>query len=111
MIVLLLAGCPPGDEELPATLGDCPQDSTITWTEAEPVFTTWCADCHSSALEAGSRQGAPVAVNYDSPEDAAVNDFVTWTQIHQQRMPLTGGPVPEEQAWIVWEWLSCGGPT
>ncbi|MBA2321079.1 MAG: hypothetical protein H0V89_07985, partial [Deltaproteobacteria bacterium] len=39
----------------------CPPESWVTWDNfAEPVVTTWCLPCHSSALGVELRQGAPV---------------------------------------------------
>ncbi|MCB9674655.1 MAG: hypothetical protein H6737_06020 [Alphaproteobacteria bacterium] len=115
VVGLVLAGCngapPDTDEEgLPTELGDCASGTSLTWVDVEPIFVESCTSCHSTTLEGPLRNSAPAAVNYDTPEVARNGAFSTWTQIRLERMPLTGGPLVEDDALVVWEWLSCGGP-
>ena len=105
----LLSACP-GDEGLPTALGDCPDDSVVVWADVEPIFSANCTRCHDSELGPGERNGAPEAVNFDNSSDAALNGFRTWTMIQMGLMPLNAAPLPEEDALLIWEWLSCGGP-
>lgn len=103
----LLGACEP---ELPAELGDCPEDSTVGWAEASAVFEANCTRCHHSELEGDDRNGAEELVNFDTREAASQNDFLVWSMIWPERMPPDADPMSEDEAWIVWEWLSCGGP-
>ena len=105
-LILLLLGCPP--KGLPTQLEECPDDS-VTWADAEPVFAEHCTRCHSSTLPDGARSGAPLLINFDTPEAALMQDFVAWTQITTGRMPI-GATLPDEDALVIWSWLSCGGP-
>lgn len=101
------AGCP---VTLPANLGDCADGTTLTWSEVEPIFAENCAGCHSSTLSGDDRNGAPEDVDFDSPDWARDADWLTWSQIHSERMPDDGPMSSPEDALLVWEWLSCGGP-
>jgi uncharacterized membrane protein len=96
-------------EILPESLGQCDADSMVVWSEVEPIFQSHCTACHASELEASDRQGAPVGIDYDQAEHARLNSELTWQLIRTGQMPLQG-TVPFEDAMMVWEWLSCGGP-
>ena len=89
--------------------GECDADSMVVWSEVEPIFQSHCTACHASELEASDRQGAPVGIDYDQAEHARLNSELTWQLIRTGQMPLQG-TVPFEDAMMVWEWLSCGGP-
>ena len=120
VLLALLAACGAEDDSgssggeetgLPAELGSCADGTALTWTEAGPIFGQRCAGCHSSALAGADRQGAPAPINYDTPEDAVVNAFVTWGSISSGAMPLPdAAALPAAEAAEIWEWLSCGGP-
>ncbi len=107
LVVGGIGGCDGTSDELPTSLGDC-EDDFATWAEAEPVFAEHCTRCHSTQLAVGDRSGAPELINFDTPEEAAVNAFRTWTVIERDIMPTDGAAVPEDDKWVLWEWLSCG---
>ena len=107
-LCLLLTACPGEEAELPTALGDC-GEPTVTWEQVEPVFADNCTSCHDSTLEEGDRQGASLLINFDSPEEARSNGFLTWTTIQTGRMPPLG-PLENSDAMLIWDWLSCNGP-
>lgn len=105
--LLVLSACPM-EQELPSELGEC-LPPTVTWEQVQPVLDAHCNSCHSASLAEGERQGAPLLVNFDSPEDARTNGFLTWTVIQTDRMPPLG-PLEHADALLIWDWLSCNGP-
>lgn len=110
--LLFAAACTDGGEvpdELPGALGDCDESADIGWADVEPVFAAHCTSCHASTLASEERQDAPVGVNFDSPETARLNADMTWMMVRSEQMPRDG-VVPFEEAMLLWEWLSCGGP-
>ncbi|MEZ4320840.1 MAG: hypothetical protein R3F61_25410 [Myxococcota bacterium] len=117
-VVLWLAGCTgsPADTDtdtdagLPDDLGTCADGTALTWADVEPVFTPNCARCHASTLTGPDRNGATVGVDFDAPETARNGAFLTWSQIYTEKMPKTGDLLSTDDALLIWEWLSCGGP-
>lgn len=108
LLLPLLGGC---EAELPSDLGPCEEGTELTWTDVDPIFAATCAPCHDSALATeAERSGAPPEVNYDTPEAAANNGFLTWSEIWIGRMPKEG-EISDEDALLVWEWLSCEEPS
>ncbi len=108
MVAASVAGCPTA--ELPADLGDCPDDSSVTWRDVEPVLADHCTRCHSSELVTPEeRQDATEGVDFDTPEAARGQSWLAWSQVTTGRMPKDGG-LADEDALILWEWWSCGGP-
>jgi uncharacterized membrane protein len=106
LFAVLLFGCA---DPLPDALGDCADGTDLTWSEVEPLFAEHCTSCHSSQLDGAAREGAPSALNYDTPEAAMSQAFSAWIQIRRGSMPVAG-PMPDEDAVVLWEWFSCGGP-
>lgn len=101
-------GCPP--QGLPDGLGDCPDDSSVVWASVEPILTVDCAGCHASTREtAEERQDAPEGVDFDTADAAAAPGWLAWSQIQRGLMPKEG-ELPREDALLLWEWWSCGGP-
>ena len=96
-------------DSLPESLGRCDPESPPTWADVEPLFADHCTECHSTTNESSSRQGAPIGIDYDSAESSRLNSDLTWQMIVTERMPLKA-PMPHEEALLVWDWLSCGGP-
>jgi uncharacterized membrane protein len=90
----------------------CPEDSPLTYDSfGDPFMRNWCTACHSSDLPAGTRQGAPVAVDLDSRAGV-----LEWTARIEARalgepptMPPTPGPSADERTLLA-EWLACGAP-
>ncbi len=114
VLMPLFIGCSVGDggTPLPASLGDCPDDSVISWADVEPAFAANCTRCHHFDLTGGARRAAPRWVDYDTPEramDAAAPEE-SWRQIAEQGMPSDQPISSAEDALLIWEWYSCGGP-
>jgi uncharacterized membrane protein len=104
-VVVLGSGCPP--EELPSTLGDCAEGTELTWEQTKVVLDAHCTRCHSSALGEGERNDAPLLMNFDTEEDVFAHAYASWPQIWIGRMPKDTGPMPYDDAMILWEWFSC----
>jgi hypothetical protein len=114
LTISALLACGNNGGGLPATLSECPDDSTVNWDVAGPVFEAHCTSCHNSTKSGSERVGATEDVDYDtadlaynSPETTASS---TWSQIYGGAMPPGDATVPEADALIIHEWLSCGGP-
>ena len=89
--------------------GECPDDSSVSWTDVEPVFSEDCTSCHASDLVGDDWNGAPVDYDYDSSEAAAAHPNWTWAEITLGHMPPSGA-LPESEQELIREWLACGGP-
>ncbi len=106
---LFLAGCPSGD--LPSDLGECPDGSSVSWVDVQPVFAGNCTRCHASELvTSDERSDATEGFDYDSAEAARSSAWLVWSQISSGRMPKDAEFTTAEDALLVWEWLSCDGP-
>ena len=110
--VLLACGGPPGG--LPATLSECPTDSTVDWAVVGPLFQAHCTACHSSEKSGSERVGAKEGVDYDTADlafnSAETTPAISWAEIYSGSMPPGDATVPEADALAIHEWLSCGGP-
>jgi hypothetical protein len=116
----LMVACPGTDttasdsdsapEELPIELGDCVDGTALGWGDVEATFSLRCAGCHSTALTGDARSGAPELIDYDTAEVAIANAFLSWSMIYSGQMPKGTGPLPEDEAWLLWECMSCGVP-
>ena len=102
---------PVADYEIAEQLADDCPDPLITWADAGPAFADQCTGCHDSSLAVGDRNGAPESANYDTAAGvlAVGGDFV-WQRIFDAEMPPGPDSVPQDQAELIWAWLSCGGP-
>lgn len=109
LIAVALGACPAEDTGPPAALGDCPPESTVVWSDVQPIFGTYCTHCHSTTLEGDDRNGAPEDVNLDTI-DGAQPDWLVWQMVWTGQMPEDRVIVPEEDKWLIYEWLSCGRP-
>lgn len=110
----VLLACGGGTGGLPATLSECPTDSAVDWAVAGPLFQANCTACHSSEKSGSERVGAQEGVDYDTA-DLAINSAETtpagsWAEIYSGSMPPGDASVPEADALVIHEWLSCGGP-
>jgi hypothetical protein len=78
---------------------------------AGPFLLNWCVGCHSSALPADARQGAPVDLDFDSLDGIRSNlDRVRRVVVDAPRMPPLGGPSAEDRGRFG-TWLDCGAPS
>ena len=111
LLVLACAKDAPLDsaDVLPDSLGRCNPDNSLNWSGVEALFGAHCTDCHSSDKDGSQRQGAPPGIDYDTAELSRLNSDRTWQMIVTEQMP-SEDPVPHEDALLIWEWLSCGGP-
>lgn len=119
---LLLVGCgaepetsaPPVAADS-ATLAErpCPEDSIVSYESfGGPFLLDWCTGCHAAGLPDGSRQGAPLGVDFDDLEAARKHAARIWARAADGNatMPPVGGPDEEERTRLG-EWLACGAPT
>ena len=112
LTLVLLTAC--GSGGLPASLGDCPDDSTVTWAQAGTIFSSNCVSCHSIENTGAERVGAKENVDYDNA-DVAFNSSGatpqdTWASIYADEMPPGDATLSDADALVIHEWLSCGGP-
>jgi hypothetical protein len=91
---------------------ECPEDSLLGYDNfGGPFMFTWCTGCHASAVPEGSRQGAPLDMNFDDLESIRLHR----ARIEERAgrvggtMPPAGGPGDDERAQLL-EWLACGAP-
>lgn len=90
----------------------CPEDSLLSADNfGMPFLLTWCAGCHSAALDADERAGAPVGIDLDSIEGARehLQRIYVRTAMDDATMPPAGGPTADERARLG-DWLACGAP-
>ena len=112
LTLFLLTAC--GSGGLPATLGECADDSTVNWAQVGPIFATNCVACHSIDNTGAERVGAKENVDYDNA-DVAFNSSGatpqdTWASIYSDEMSPGDAAVSDADALVIHEWLSCGGP-
>jgi len=100
VLASLLSACDPGA---------CPEGSSVTWADVEPLFSEHCTSCHSSALSEGERADAPLGYDYDSVESARAHPNWTWAEVTLGHMPPEGALADQEQQ-LIREWLACDGP-
>ncbi|MFT5457073.1 MAG: hypothetical protein ACI9K2_003566 [Myxococcota bacterium] len=119
---LLLPGCdrvswlrgPPdeGGVVAPSPAQDPSCTDSPTWESfGQAWLRTWCTPCHSSALPAEARQGAPLGIDFDtySATLPLASRLVPVAGGADATMPPAGGPSPEERARLE-EWVECGLP-
>ena len=119
MIAAVLAGCgteyqpidsATSEEEAIAVDPDACETSYLSYDNfGEPFVLDWCRGCHSSAVPAGMRQKAPVAINFDTLEDVRNRRerILVRAGSLTATMPPAGGPTEEERKLLA-EWLACG---
>jgi hypothetical protein len=108
-----------GDGSAPETSGPspipgraCPDNSPLTYQSfGQPFFSSWCTGCHSSALSADLRRGAPADVNFDTLAMIRAKLGVVFTMAGDDHttMPPAGGP-PADLRHQLGDWLACGAP-
>lgn len=69
-----------------------------------------CVRCHSSKLEGSARNGAAVAVNFDSYEAAKASAEEAAHEVHEGAMPPSGSGVmlTENETQQLYRWALCG---
>jgi hypothetical protein len=90
----------------------CPPDSILDFHNlGGPYLLDHCRGCHSGALPADMRQGAPLGVDFDSLDDVRQWAPRIWARAADDNatMPPVGVPGAEERA-LFGEWLACGAP-
>lgn len=108
-IALTSFGCQ-GEEESETT--SCDTSSTLSYESfGGPFFLNWCTGCHSSKIPEGSRQDAPVEINFDSIADIRSHQSRIFDKaVHSHKMPPAGGPNDVERE-LLGQWLGCGAPS
>lgn len=95
------------------TVLDCPKGTNLTYDNfGEGFLLNYCTMCHSSALDLTRRVGAPIEVNFDSADDAALWRASILVRVDPKAtapMPPAANIDPTEQA-LMLEWLNCGAP-
>jgi hypothetical protein len=102
-----------------SALPPCPKDSPLTFRSfGDGFLRTWCTGCHSSALAADERQGAPDDVNFDRgalyrPHAQAVYERAVLEAAKHgasaSPMPPAGGVTEADRRRLA-EWIACGSP-
>ncbi len=112
-VAVLALACDTSGDDFPTTLGECPSDTTVTWSTVEPLFASNCNRCHASSLTGTARAYAPVGVDYDTEDLAAINADDSWDRIAKGVNDESGGmpnddPISSQaDALLIREWLSC----
>ena len=101
MFALLAAAC---GEDLPDV--DC--DTADPRPFAEVTLLVGCTGCHATTLGEGSRNGAPLGIDYDTYEAAVASAKVGVESVYAGRMPPVGAPEPDKE--IFYAWALCGQP-
>jgi hypothetical protein len=90
----------------------CPENTPLSYQSfGQPFFSSWCTGCHSSALPADLRRGAPADVNFDTLASirAKLPDVYAMAGDTHTTMPPAGGPPPDLRRQLG-DWLACGAP-
>jgi uncharacterized membrane protein len=119
-LLLVLSGC--GEKLEPAAApplsdgGSCAAgdkgDKKVTFEDQiKPLFATYCLSCHSASLAEAKRQGAPMAINYDSYEAAVKHLDQALEETTAETMPPAGAPkVPADKRQLLECWKQQGHP-
>jgi hypothetical protein len=102
-------GCQ-GEEEA-STETTCDSSQALDYESfGGPFFLNWCTGCHSSKIPEGSRQEAPLDINFDSIDDIRSHGRrIVDKAVHTHKMPPAGGPTDTERE-LLGQWLGCGAP-
>ncbi len=99
---------------LPTTSStECPDGTVWTWDNlGEAYLLNYCTSCHSAALGDTERSGAPLTVDFDTPEAVQVwrANIIENISAEKPTMPPTLH-VPQEESENFLSWLKCGAPT
>ena len=105
--LLLVTACGGHGHELPDV--DC--DAVTVPTYAQLTILEDCTMCHASTLEGGSRNLAPVGVDYDTYEAAVEHGEHGVEEVYEGKMPPAGiGNVTEQEKLDFYAWALCGTP-
>jgi len=99
------------------TQSQCPDGSTITWTNfGQKFMSDYCTRCHDSKLTGSARQGAPSFHDFDTVFGVrAVHDHIDETTASgpastNTSMPPDGAKPTLEDRQKLGEWIACGSP-
>ena len=119
--IALATACGPATPEGSATptptpfdLGGrpCPSTSVYTYENfGEPFLRGQCLGCHSSDLPEGSRQNAPVGVDFNNYAEVRNWAVRIYARAGDQNvtMPPAGGPVAPDRVALA-DWIACNAP-
>ncbi len=91
---------------------DCPPEGTdLTWNNfAAGFFAQHCNECHTANAE--DRRGAPVAYVFDTLDQVRALQDRIFLRSAADNVTMPPGPddPPEDERWLLAEWLACGAP-
>ena len=90
----------------------CPPDSFLAYDNFGAGFLAEnCSGCHGSGVPEAMRQGAPVAIHFDTLAEvrALAPRMYLRAGDGYSTMPPAGGPSGEARQ-LFGEWLACGAP-
>jgi mono/diheme cytochrome c family protein len=102
----LVFGCD-GDKNDPVFVSDADVGMVNFIADVQPIVQTNCLGCHSFSISGGDRNGAPVAINFDTYENVVSNADRANARIQSGTMP-PGGGIPETDRAILSEWVISG---
>ena len=93
----------------PKSVLSCKKGSHLTYENFGAGFLrNYCVTCHSAALAAAQRGGAPDSINLDSAGDAAL--WRAEMLADAAKMPPSQNVTTLDKSQFA-EWLNCGAPT
>jgi hypothetical protein len=91
----------------------CPPEGTdLTWENfGQRFFGSYCNSCHS--VHSDDRKGAPIAYVFDTPDQVRALSDRIFLRSAADNVTMPPGPddPPEDQRYMLAEWLACGAPT
>ncbi len=107
LLVFTTAGCGEKADPLSGLAG---LGGTPTYVQdVKALLDQHCLPCHSTAKSGAQRNGAPIAVNFDTYELAVANIERAGVRIQAGTMPPAGGLEPAIRT-IILDWLATGTP-
>jgi uncharacterized membrane protein len=117
-ITLCAFGCAASSEVEPGRSGAvCTATSTLTYESfGQPFMQSYCLRCHSEAVAAADRHGAPSDVNLDTLDEVRMHaghideHAAAGEERINTEMPPDGSAPSVEERRLLGEWLACGAP-
>lgn len=107
LLLALAVGC---GEQLPPDCAD--RDPPLSWSNfGEAHLRAECTGCHHSALEEGSRSGAPVGADFETYAGvAALAAEIADRAVDDEADMPPAAPSEAASRALLGEWLACGLP-
>ena len=90
----------------------CPPNNDLTYENfGEGFLRAQCVTCHSSDLPEGSRQNAPIDVNFNTYDQVRAWGVLIYDDAANANvaMPPAGGPTASDRIRLG-QWLACNAP-